>query len=111
MVHEGVGGAVPGGTAGKSPARGARFFGIPIDRFGPFSSIVIAVAAGFIAFCAGLFLAIMGLMMYDAATHTSLLNITISYEYVAAPVGLAVGSISMVYLLTVWARRKLAGAD
>lgn len=108
MVHDGVGRAGRGGTPRKP---GATFFGIPIDRFGPISSIVIALAIGFMALCASLFLSIIGLMIYDAATHTSMLNVTISYRYIATPVGVVVAAISLVYLMSIWVRRKLAGAD
>lgn len=68
-------------------------------------------ACGFIVFFVTFFLAIVGMMIYDAATKTSMLNLDISYRYIAAPVGLLAMAISLAYLLTVWVRRKMSGVE
>jgi TRAP-type C4-dicarboxylate transport system permease small subunit len=68
-------------------------------------------ACGFIAFFVTFFLAIVGMMIYDAATKASMLNLDISYRYIAAPVGLLAMAISLAYLLTIWVRRKMSGAE
>src|SRR5487761_1784564 len=84
---------------------------IPIGKLGLLSSLLIGGACGFIVFFATLFLAIIGMTIYDSATGTSMLNLDISYRYIAAPVGLLAMAISLAYLLTVWVRRKMSGAE
>ena len=66
----------------------ATIFKIPIGKLGLLSSLLMGGACGFIVFFVTFFLAIVGMMIYDAATHTSMLNLDISYRYIAAPVGL-----------------------
>ena len=86
-------------------------FKIPIGKLGLLSSLLMGGACGFIVFFATFFLAIVGMMIYDAATNTSMLNLDISYRFIAAPVGLLAMAISLAYLLTVWVRRKISGAE
>ena len=86
-------------------------FKIPIGRLGLLSSLLMGGACGFIVFFVTFFLAIVGMTIYDAATGTSMLNLDISYRYIAAPVGLLAMAISLAYLLTVWVRRKISGAE
>jgi TRAP-type C4-dicarboxylate transport system permease small subunit len=86
-------------------------FQIPIGKLGLLSSLLMGGACGFIAFFVTFFLAIVGVTIYDAATKTSMLNLDISYRYIAAPVGLVAMAISLAYLLTVWVRRKMSGAE
>ncbi|MGB8478137.1 MAG: hypothetical protein WCE63_04755 [Acidobacteriaceae bacterium] len=86
-------------------------FKIPIGKLGLLSSLLMGGACGFIVFFATFFLAIVGMTIYDAATGTSMLNLDISYRYIAAPVGLLAMAISLSYLLTVWVRRKMSGAE
>ena len=89
----------------------ATIFQIPIGKLGLLSSLLMGGACGFIVFFATFFLAIVGMMIYDAATGTSMLNLDISYRYVAAPVGILAMAVSLTYLLTVWVRRKISGAE
>ena len=86
-------------------------FKIPIGKLGLLSIVLMGGACGFIVFFATFFLAIVGVTIYDAATNTSMLNLNISYLYIAAPVGLLAMAISLTYLLTVWVRRKMSGAE
>jgi hypothetical protein len=86
-------------------------FRVPIGRLGLLSILLMGGACGFIVFFVTFFLAIVGMTIYDAATNTSMLNLDITYRYIAAPVGLLAMAISLAYLLTVWARRKMSGAE
>ncbi len=94
-----------------SETKEVTIFKIPIGKLGLLSSLLMGGACGFIVFFATFFLAIVGMMIYDTATHTSMLNLDISYRYIAAPVGLIAMAISLTYLLTVWVRRKMSGAE
>ncbi|HZC44675.1 MAG TPA: hypothetical protein VE195_10895 [Acidobacteriaceae bacterium] len=101
-------------AADPSSDRGTQdvtIFKIPIGKLGLLSSILMGGACGFIVFFVTFFLAIVGMMIYDAATNTSMLNLNISYLYIAAPVGLLAMAISLAYLLTVWVRRKMSGTE
>jgi hypothetical protein len=100
--------AEPSSDTGKQDIT---IFKIPIGKLGLLSSLLMGGACGFIVFFATFFLAIVGMVIYDAATGTSMLNLDISYRYIAAPVGLLAMAISLAYLLTVWVRRKMSGAE
>lgn len=86
-------------------------FGIPIGRLGLISRLLIGGACGFIAFLVTFFLAIIGVIIYDKATGTSLLNLDIAYKEIAAPVGILVMVGSLIYLIGAWARRKFSSGE
>lgn len=86
-------------------------FKIPIGRLGLIASLLMGGATGFIVFLFTFFLAIVGVTIYDSATGTSLLNLDISYRYIAAPVGILAMIVSLTYLISIWARRKVAGRE
>ncbi|MHB1937403.1 MAG: hypothetical protein ACYCOR_12560 [Acidobacteriaceae bacterium] len=98
-------------AARDSEKKDVTIFKIPIGKLGLLSSLLMGGACGFIVFFATFFLAIVGVTIYDAATGTSMLNLDISYRYIAAPVGILAMAVSLAYLLTVWVRRKLSGAE
>jgi H+/Cl- antiporter ClcA len=84
-----------------------RYFGIPLGDLGLFSSLLMAVAFGFIVFFAVCFFSIFGLLFYNTAGHH--VNMADSYRYVAFPAGLIALVVALVLLLGLWARRKLSG--
>ena len=86
-------------------------FKIPIGKLGLVGSLLTGGACGFLAFFVTFFLAIIGVTIYDSATGTSMLNLTIAYRYIAAPVGILVMVVALTYLLSVWARSKFSGAE
>lgn len=98
--------ASPGGEA-----KDATIFGIPVGRLGLLSCMVLGVATGLLAFVIALFFAIVGVTIYDAASGTSMANLTITYRDIAAPAGVLVMLVSLVYLFTIWVRHKFAGQD
>ena len=85
------------------------FFGIPLGRFGFFSSLLLSASAGFLTFFLATFCSIFGVIVYDSLHHLSLQNLSISYKFIAAPIGLTAMLISLAYLMSLWIRRKLAG--
>lgn len=84
-------------------------FGVPVGDLGWFSSLVISVAVGFTAFFAATFLAIFGVLFYNTATHHAV-DFALTYRRVGLPVGLVVLAAALVYMGTLWVRRKLRGA-
>ena len=89
--------------------RDTTIFRIPVGKLGFIGCLLIGGASGFIVFFITFFLAIIGVCIYDSATGTSMLNLNISYLYIAAPVGIVAMVVNLTYLLSLWARRKFAG--
>jgi hypothetical protein len=87
--------------------RSGRVFGVPLGDLGLFSSLLIAVAFGFLVFFATCFVAILSLLFYNEAGHHTV-NMADSYRYVALPSGLTALAVALVVLLGFWVRRKLS---
>jgi hypothetical protein len=92
-------------TAAENPGQG-RLFGIPLGELGLFSSLLIGTATGFMAFFAATFLGIVGILVYNTATHAAV-DFAYSYRRVGLPVGIVALVLSLGYLGTLWIKRKL----
>jgi hypothetical protein len=79
-------------TAATQPAK---LLGIPLGDFGFFSSLLLSLASGFLAFFASCFIAI--------------INYADSYRLVAFPIGLAVLAFGLFFFTGTWIRRKFSG--
>jgi hypothetical protein len=79
-------------------------FGVPLGNLGWFSSLLIAVASGFMAFFAATFCAIVFILVYNTALHGSI-DFALSYRRVGLPAGLLVLAIALSYLGTLWCKR------
>ena len=86
-------------------------FNIPIGKLGLAGSVLISVACASIVFFVAFFLSILGVTIYDSATGKSLLNLAISYRYIAAPVGIVALFVCLTYLLSLWVRHKFSHAE
>lgn len=86
----------------------ATFFGIPVGDFGWFGSLLIGVAAGFIAFFATTFCSIIIILIADSA-HANI-DYAISYRYIGFPVGVVAMIAALSYLGTLWFRRVMRKA-
>ncbi len=93
-------------SASASPAK---LLGLPLGDFGFFSSILLALASGFLTFFASCFLAIVALLFWNTFSHHAV-NFADTYLYVAFPLGVAVTAVGLVFFTGVWLRRKLTGA-
>ena len=89
---------------GADPQARGRFFGIPLGDFGFFTSLLIALAVGFLSFFLFTFLAIVGIMIYNGMGHR--VDYAESYKYISFPAGCVVLAISLVFFGTLWLRRK-----
>jgi hypothetical protein len=89
------------GTSGQG-----YLFGIPLGDLGWFTSLVMSLAMGFAAFFAATFCAILGVLIYNAATHHAV-DFALTYKRVGLPVGLIVLVLTLGYLGTLWVRRQL----
>jgi hypothetical protein len=81
-------------------------FGVPLGDLGLFASLLMSFALGFAAFFAATFLAIVGTLIYSAATHRTV-DFALTYKWGGLPVGLLVLMAALAYLGTLWVRRHL----
>jgi hypothetical protein len=94
---------------GAGKAGDGRLFGIPLGELGWFSSLLMGTAAGFVAFFAGTFLGIVGILVYNTVTHGAV-DFAYSYRRVGLPVGVGALVLSLGYLGTLWVKRLLRRA-
>jgi hypothetical protein len=81
-------------------------FGIPLGDLGFFTSLIMAVAFGFLSFFLFSFLAIIGISVYNRMGHH--LDLADSYKYISFPAGCVVLAISLIFFGTLWMRRKFS---
>jgi len=79
-------------------------FGVPLGNLGWFSSLLMAVASGFMAFFAATFCAIVFILVYNSALHGAI-DFALSYRRVGLPAGLLVLAIALGYLGMLWCKR------
>ncbi len=80
--------------------------GAPVGDLGWFASLLMGTAAGFAAFFAATFCGIIGILIYNTATHHAV-DFALSYRRVGLPVGLVVLAVSLSYLGSLWVRRQM----
>jgi len=91
-------------TATTQPAK---LIGIPLGDFGLFSSLLLSLASGFLAFFASLFCAIVALLLWNGLGHHHV-NYADSYLYIALPLGLIVLVSACFFFTGNWLRRRLS---
>jgi hypothetical protein len=89
---------------GANPRAEGTFFGIPLGDFGFFTSLLMAVAVGFLSFFLFTFLAIVGIMIYNGVGHR--VDYADSYKYISFPASCVVLLISLAFFGRLWLRRK-----
>ena len=83
-------------------------FGAPVKDLGWFASLIMGVATGMAAFFLSTCVAIFSILFYNAGGHHA--DFTASYKWVGMPIGLVVMAVSLGYLGTFWAKRKMRRA-
>jgi hypothetical protein len=86
-----------------------KLLGIPVGDFGFFATLLVSAAAGALTFFALTFLSIIGVAIYKGVTGSAV-SMAVSYKFIAFPTACVVLVASLVYLMTVWARRKMRQA-
>jgi hypothetical protein len=86
--------------------RSGTILGIPMSGFGLVTSLLLAFAAGFLAFFASTCVAIFVLLAWNLGGRHAV-NYADSYIYVGVPAGLLVLVFALAVFLTLWARAKL----
>jgi hypothetical protein len=86
--------------------REGTLLGIPLGELGWFQTLLISFATGFAAFFATTFVGIMSLLLYSTVTGRHV-DFALSYKRFGLPVGVVVLALSLGFLGTLWARRKV----
>ncbi len=90
-------------TGPKSFSNGY-LFGAPVRDLGWFSSLLMGLAAGFVAFFGSTAIAIFTILFLNAGGHHA--DYTVSYRLVGLPLGLLTTLFALAYLGTFWIKRK-----
>ncbi|WP_263382905.1 hypothetical protein [Granulicella arctica] len=88
---------------------GGYLFGVPLGDLGWFTTLLMSVASGFLAFFAATFLGIISILFADTVMHKGL-DYANSYRLVGLPVGLLVLVVALIYLGSLWIKRILRKA-
>jgi hypothetical protein len=91
-------------TSPTAATRNNNLFGVPLGNMGWFASLLMSVAAGFMAFFASTFVAIVFILFAMTAAHRTM-DFTISYRLVGLPIGLTVMAAALIYMGTLWCKR------
>lgn len=83
-------------------------FGAPVRDLGIITSLIMGLAIGFMSFFAATFVGIVVVMVMSSSGHA--VDYTISYRLIGLPVGILLGTASLVYLGTFWVKRILRKA-
>jgi hypothetical protein len=90
--------------AGQAVGNGATLFGAPVGELGWFASLLMGTAVGFAAFFLATFVGIVGILIYNTATHS---KVDYALSYLRG--GLIVGSLTLIaawaYLGQLWVKR------
>jgi len=93
-------------SAKTQRAGGGTVLGFPLEGFGLFTSLLLAVAAAFFTFFASTCIAIFSLLAWNLiGQHT--VNYADSYRYIGLPAGVLVLALALPVFGTLWARAKL----
>lgn len=85
---------------------GARIFGFPLEGFGFFSGMLLALASAFFTFFATTLLAIFGLLVWNQILGHSV-DYADTYLYVGLPAGVVVLVIAVPFFLFLWVRARV----
>ena len=84
-------------------AGGRTVLGFPLEGFGLFQSLLLALAAGFFTFFATTCVAIFALLAWNQIGHHTV-NYADTYLYVGLPLGLLVGIVAVAFFGALWVR-------
>ena len=90
-----------------SPERSGRsFLGFPLEGFGFFLSLLLALASGFFTFFLVTTLAIFSLLIWNQGFHHNV-NYADSYRWVGFPAAIVVWVVAFFVFGTLWIRAKI----
>jgi hypothetical protein len=92
--------------AGGAQRRGGTFLGFPLEGFGFFISLLLALASGFFTFFLATTLAIFSLLVWNQGMHHTV-NYADSYRWVGLPAAVLVWIVAFCVFGTLWLRAKI----
>jgi hypothetical protein len=85
---------------------GGKVLGFPLEGFGLFTSLLLALASAFFTFFASTCIAIFSLLGWNVFGHHTV-SYADSYRYVGFPAGVLVLVVALPVFGTIWVRTKL----
>jgi hypothetical protein len=99
-----------GGTSSQTglsgQGRSGRFLGFPLEGFGFFTSLLLALSSGFFTFFLVTAVSIFGLLIWNQAMHHTV-NYANSYLFFGFPSAVVVWVVALVVFGTLWIRAKI----
>jgi len=86
--------------------QGGAFLGFPLEGFGFFTSLLLAVGSGFFTFFLVTALSIFGLLIWNLALHHTV-NYANSYLFFGFPSAVVVWAVALAVFGTLWIRAKI----
>lgn len=96
----------PGSHSGKPQDRSGTFLGFPLEGFGFFTSLLLALSSGFFTFFLVTALSIFGLLIWNQILHHRV-NYANTYLYFGFPAAVVVWAIALAVFGTLWVRAKI----
>jgi hypothetical protein len=93
-------------SAPIQPRAGGTVLGFPLEGFGLFTSLLLAVAAAFFTFFASTTIAIFSLLAWNLLGHHAV-SYADSYLYVGFPAGVIVLALALPVFGVLWVRAKI----
>jgi hypothetical protein len=101
-----VRGATSANSGINSGQRSGSFLGFPLEGFGLFTSLLLALSSGFFTFFLVTALSIFGLLVWNQILHHNV-NYANSYLFFGVPAAVAVWTIACAVFGTLWIRARI----
>jgi hypothetical protein len=101
-----VPGPISGPVSGPGRRPGGAFLGFPLEGFGLFTSLLLALSSGFFTFFLVTALAIFGLLIWNQILHHTV-NYANAYLYFGLPSAVVVWVVALGVFGALWIRAKI----
>jgi hypothetical protein len=98
--------AESGSNSGRNGGRSGSFLGFPLEGFGFFTSLLLALSSGFFTFFLVTALSIFGLLVWNQLLHHRV-NYADSYLFFGFPAAVAIWTVAFAVFGTLWVRAKI----
>jgi hypothetical protein len=95
-----------GANLGRTGRRSGSFLGFPLEGFGFFTSLLLALSSGFFTFFLVTALSIFGLLVWNQMLHHRV-NYADSYLFFGFPAAVVVWAVALGVFGTLWIRAKI----
>ena len=97
---------ISGANLERTGGRSGSFLGFPLEGFGFFTSLLLALSSGFFTFFLVTALSIFGLLVWNQMLHHHV-NYADSYLFFGLPAAVAVWTVALGVFGTLWVRAKI----